>query len=127
MVPAADAPAPETKKAKKKKKKQRKLEEVLRAEAEHRAALARAAAPEGAPAASPPKPAAEPAAAAAPPAAHALRKPELERGLRDWLRPISRGLDSDRSLAATKASVLIAVNCLMLSLTAHALFGEAPG
>src|SRR5688572_16213749 len=104
MVPPADAPAPETKKDKKKKKKQRKLEDVLRAEAEHREAIARAATPPGAPAASPPKPAPEPTDE--PLAAHALRKPELERGLRDWLRPISRGLHSDRSLSATKASVL---------------------
>lgn len=45
--------------------------------------------------------------------------------LADWLRPVARQLDSDRSVTATKSSFLIAINCVMLSLTAHSLYRDA--
>jgi len=90
---------------KKRKKKKRKLEALIAsAEAEHRAAAD-----------------ASPAAPGSPP------QPTLGKRVLDWLDPVSRTLDADRSLAAAQASVLIAVNCVMLSLAAHALLGGVPG
>jgi hypothetical protein len=47
------------------------------------------------------------------------------RRVEEWLPPVARGLDSDRVLMATKSSFMIAINCLMLSVTAHTLYTQA--
>jgi hypothetical protein len=52
----------------------------------------------------------------------AATEAQARRGVRRWLRPVMTSIDHDRIVAATKSSLLIAVNALMLSVTALALF-----
>lgn len=51
---------------------------------------------------------------------------KVPRGVQKLISPVARTLASDRTLTATKASFLIAINCLMLSVTAHSLYSN-PG
>lgn len=46
--------------------------------------------------------------------------------LQKWLQPLAAGLDADRAVTATRSSFMIAINCVMLALTAHALYRD-PG
>jgi hypothetical protein len=41
-----------------------------------------------------------------------------------WLRPVAKTLDTHRLLNANKSSFLIAINCVMLSIAAHALYRQ---
>lgn len=52
---------------------------------------------------------------------------DVPRRLAKWWGPLARTLDSDRSLTATKSSFLIAINCLMLSATAHSASSNPHG
>jgi hypothetical protein len=55
----------------------------------------------------------------APPAPAAPLKIRAQK----WLQPMARSLDHERLLLATKSSFLIAINGLMLAVSAHALYG----
>ena len=55
--------------------------------------------------------------------------PKLAPGLRleDWLGPVSNRLEAQRSLTAHQASFVVGINCLMLSIAAHAIYSGLDG